>query len=78
MKLASCSQEKDLSDPREAELACLLADWVSLALDSTLQEDRAINQATRARGHMLIRSVIYSGPVGTEASRLSFGCSASH
>ncbi|XP_073960760.1 uncharacterized protein isoform X2 [Choristoneura fumiferana] len=61
VKLLSMQVEKDLSDPREAELACLLADWVSLALDSTLQEDRATNQATRARGHMLISYICLSG-----------------
>ncbi|XP_063391397.1 S phase cyclin A-associated protein in the endoplasmic reticulum [Cydia fagiglandana] len=56
VKLLANQMEKDLSDPREMELACLLLDWLSVALDSVTQI--VSPPATWARAHMLVRLVV--------------------
>ncbi|XP_063544751.1 S phase cyclin A-associated protein in the endoplasmic reticulum [Cydia strobilella] len=60
VKLLANQMEKDLSDPREMELACLLLDWLSMALDSVTQI--VSPPATWARAHMLVRLVVQEDP----------------
>ncbi|XP_061705654.1 uncharacterized protein LOC133516653 [Cydia pomonella] len=59
VKLLANQMEKDLSDPREMELACLLLDWLSVALDSVTQI--VSPPATWARAHMLVSYLCLSG-----------------
>ncbi|XP_063633419.1 S phase cyclin A-associated protein in the endoplasmic reticulum [Cydia splendana] len=60
VKLLANQMEKDLSDPREMELACLLLDWLSVALDSVTQI--VSPPAIWARAHLLVRLVEQEEP----------------